>query len=72
MNKELAMTNPFDDEDGAFRVLVNEEGQHSLWPDFAEIPAGWTCVHGPGTRESATQYVESHWTDMRPRSLYAG
>ena len=27
-------------------VLVNDEGQHSLWPAFREIPAGWTSV-GP-------------------------
>ena len=28
-------TNPFDAEDGAFFVLVNDE-QHSLWPVFGE------------------------------------
>ncbi|MFE7595491.1 MbtH family NRPS accessory protein, partial [Kitasatospora sp. NPDC057512] len=26
------MTNPFDDQDGTFLVLVNDENQHSLWP----------------------------------------
>ena len=25
-------TNPFDDDNGTFFVLVNDEGQHSLWP----------------------------------------
>ena len=33
-------TNPFDDEDGRFYVLVNDEDQHSLWPTFSEVPAG--------------------------------
>jgi MbtH protein len=28
------MTNPFEDEDGEFRVLVNDEGEYSLWPTF--------------------------------------
>ena len=32
--------NPFDDQDGAFFVLANNEEQHSLWPTLAEIPAG--------------------------------
>jgi uncharacterized protein YbdZ (MbtH family) len=32
-------TNPFDDEDGAFFVFVNDEEQHSLWPVFADVPA---------------------------------
>lgn len=63
------MTNPFDDENGVFLVLVNDEGQHSLWPEFAEVPAGWQTVFGPSDRESSLAYVEQHWTDMRPRSL---
>ncbi|MEV0621451.1 MbtH family protein [Nonomuraea sp. NPDC050404] len=63
------MTNPFDDENGSFLVLVNDEGQHSLWPDFAEVPAGWEAVFGPGTHAAALQYVEDNWTDMRPLSL---
>jgi len=40
------MTNPFETEDGEFCVLVNDEGQHSLWPTFKDVPAGWTAV-GP-------------------------
>ncbi|WP_329214004.1 MbtH family protein [Streptomyces sp. NBC_01485] len=63
------MANPFDDENGVFRVLVNDEGQYSLWPDFAPVPAGWSSVHGPDTRAACLAYVERHWTDMRPRSL---
>ncbi|MFE2752600.1 MbtH family protein [Actinosynnema sp. NPDC059335] len=63
------MTNPFEDPDATYRVLVNDEGQHSLWPDFAEVPAGWTVAHDSDTREACLAYVERHWTDMRPRSL---
>jgi cytochrome P450 len=63
------MTNPFDVQGAEFSVLVNAEGQHSLWPTFAEVPAGWTVVHGPDTRDGARRWVDEHWTDMRPRSL---
>ena len=63
------MTNPFDDENGRFYVLVNDENQHSLWPTFAEVPSGWTVAHGPGTRQAALDYVEENWTDLRPKSL---
>ena len=63
------MTNPFDDPDGTFLVLVNDEDQHSLWPEFADVPDGWTVVHGPAGREECIDYVNEHWTDMRPRSL---
>ena len=64
-------TNPFDNENGTFLVLVNDEGQHSLWPAFAEIPDGWTTVRGEGTRQECLAYIEENWTDMRPKSLIA-
>lgn len=70
--RKLVSSNPFDDQDGRFLVLVNDEAQYSLWPKFAEIPSGWRSVFGgpEGTdRDSALRYVEEHWTDMRPRSL---
>jgi uncharacterized protein YbdZ (MbtH family) len=62
-------TNPFDDEAGSFRVLRNDEGQYSLWPDFIEIPAGWFSKHGPDTKAACLSYIEQNWTDMRPNSL---
>jgi uncharacterized protein YbdZ (MbtH family) len=62
-------TNPFDDENGIFYVLINDEGQYSLWPTFAKVPPGWTVVHGAETRRSCLDYVEEHWQDMRPKTL---
>ncbi|MEV6350169.1 MbtH family protein [Actinoplanes sp. NPDC051851] len=63
------MGNPFDDENGSFFVLVNEEDQHSLWPSFADVPVGWRVVFGKDTRKACLDYVEENWTDMRPKSL---
>ncbi|MGB7794901.1 MAG: MbtH family protein [Pseudonocardiaceae bacterium] len=63
------MSNPFDDESGIFHVLVNDEGQHSLWPTFADVPAGWSIVLASTDRRSCVNYVDEHWTDMRPNSL---
>jgi len=62
-------TNPFDDDTGTFLVLVNDEDQHSLWPAFADIPAGWRKVFGEASRAESLAYVEEHWTDIRPKSL---
>ncbi|MEU9568275.1 MbtH family NRPS accessory protein, partial [Streptomyces sp. NPDC048161] len=31
--------------------MVNDEGQHSLWPSFAEVPGGWTTALAENTRE---------------------
>ncbi|KPI05689.1 MbtH domain protein [Actinobacteria bacterium OK074] len=63
------MPNPFDDENGSFLVLVNDENQHSLWPVFAEVPAGWKTAFGEDTRQACLEYIEENWTDMRPKSL---
>lgn len=63
------MTNPFEDESGEFLVLVNAEGQYSLWPTFREIPTGWNAVGPRGKRQECLDYIEENWTDMRPKSL---
>jgi MbtH protein len=65
------MTNPFEDSDASYLVLVNDEGQHSLWPVFADVPEGWTVVFGEADRASCLEFVENSWTDMRPKSLIA-
>nr|WP_314121584.1 MbtH family NRPS accessory protein [uncultured Brevundimonas sp.] len=59
----------FDDETREFVVLINEEQQYSLWPADKTIPAGWNTVGPKGAKSDCLQYVEEHWTDMRPKSL---
>ncbi len=59
--------NPFDDDKGTFFVLVNDEQQHSPWPAFAEVPAGWRMVHGEAGRTACLDYIEQNWTDIRPK-----
>ncbi|MFD0535837.1 MbtH family protein [Actinomadura luteofluorescens] len=63
------MSNPFEDPDGTYLVLVNGEGQHSLWPSFAEVPASWTVAKDEDTRQACLDFVNENWTDMRPKSL---
>jgi uncharacterized protein YbdZ (MbtH family) len=62
-------TNPFDDDSGNFFVLLNDEEQHSLWPVFAEIPAGWRKVYGEADRAACLDFIEQHWPDIRPKTL---
>jgi MbtH protein len=69
MSAEETVTNPFEDENGVFHVLVNDQGQHSLWPSFVAVPQGWKVVHESGTREACLDYINKNWTDMRPKSL---
>lgn len=45
------MSNPFEDPEGTYLVLVNDENQHSLWPDFVDVPM--RLAGGPRTRLAA-------------------
>ena len=57
------------DDNINYQVLVNSEGQYSLWPADKEVPAGWEPDGTVGTKEECTAHVDEVWTDMRPRSL---
>ncbi|MBB5867082.1 MbtH protein [Allocatelliglobosispora scoriae] len=63
------MTNPFENDDLPYVVLVNDLRQHSLWPAHLAIPAGWTRSHGPATRQSCLDHVETRWTDLTPERV---
>ena len=63
------MTNPFEDENAVYHVLINDEGQYSLWPSFITVPDGWMIVHASDSRAACLDYINKNWTDMRPRSL---
>ena len=63
------MSQFFEDEDGEYLVLINDEGQYSLWRTFKAVPPGWTAVGPRGARKDCLAYIETHWTDMRPKSL---
>ncbi|MFE2031820.1 MbtH family protein [Streptomyces scopuliridis] len=63
------MSVPFENNEAFHLVLVNTEGQHSVWPTFADVPKGWEVVFGPRRRQECLDFVETNWTDMRPKSL---
>jgi len=65
----MTTTNPFEDEARSYLVLVNHEEQHSLWPADLAVPEGWTNAAGPAPRTECLEYVETHWTDIRPLSV---
>jgi MbtH protein len=60
------VSNPFDDQGGTFVVLINEQGQHSLWPAPTELPVGWSVVYEQNVRQECIEYINRNWTDMRP------
>ena len=63
--------NPFDDDNGSFLVLVNDEEQHSLWPDFADIPVARRAFYGEADRAACLDYIEPNRPDIRCRRVCA-
>jgi MbtH protein len=54
-----------------FQVVVNGEGQYSIWPADREVPAGWEQTGPTGVESDCLAYITEVWTDMRPLSLRA-
>ena len=50
-------------------VLVDDKEPHSLWPMFADAPAGRRMVHGEADRAACLDYIEHNGTDLLPKSL---
>jgi MbtH protein len=57
------------EESRQYRVVVNEEGQYSIWPVDGPALRGWQTVGAPGSRSGCLAEIETLWTDMRPLSL---
>jgi MbtH protein len=61
-------TNPFEDDDRRYVVLVNDRRQQSLWPADVPAPAGWTTAHGEDSRQACLHFVADHANHLRTAS----
>jgi MbtH protein len=54
-----------------FRVVVNQEEQHSVWATGQDLPAGWRAEGFSGTRAECLAHIEEVWPDITPLSARA-
>ncbi len=59
----------WDDPETIFLVVKNHEEQYSIWPEYKQVPAGWSAVGVRGKKPECLAHIEQVWTDMRPLSL---
>ena len=57
------------DENRAYKVVVNDEEQYSIWPLDRQNALGWWDAGKSGTKDECLSYIKEVWTDMRPLSL---
>ena len=52
-----------------YKVVVNHEGQYSIWPAEGKNPVGWSDGGKTGSKAECLAYIRGVWTDMRPLTL---
>lgn len=52
-----------------FSVVINHEGQYSIWPLGRELPGGWQKEGKVGNKSDCLSYINKVWTDIRPQSI---
>jgi len=55
--------------DELLKVVVNHEGQYSIWPAARGNPLGWNDAGFTGSKEECLAHIQKVWTDMTPLSL---
>jgi MbtH protein len=63
------LLNQEEEDTSIYIVVINHEEQYSIWPEYKEIPNGWTAAGKSGTKQECLDYIKEVWTDMRPLSL---
>jgi MbtH protein len=54
-----------------YRVVCNDDDQHSIWAADAPLPAGWRDLDVSGSREECLAHIGTVWHDITPRSIRA-
>jgi MbtH protein len=52
-----------------FQVVVNHEGQYSIWPTGRSRPLGWLPAGFTGSREQCLHHIDVVGTAERPISV---
>lgn len=62
----IRFSNPFDDPQGWFYILRNDQQQYSLWPVYRGLPADWTVVCSPQSTEARNAWLTVNWSALTP------
>jgi MbtH protein len=63
------MTDIDDPDEANYVVVLNAEGQYSIWAGGRSIPAGWRADGTEGTKAECLAHIADVWIDLRPLSV---
>lgn len=49
-----------------YRVVVNDDGQYSVWREDADIPPGWHAAGASGSKSECLDHIGRTWSGIRP------
>lgn len=52
-----------------YDVVINHEGEYSLWLAGRALPEGWMAAGRTGKKAECLAYIAEVWKEVRPRSL---
>ena len=52
-----------------YRVVVNHEEQYSIWPEYKELPLGWSAEGFSGNKQECLDHIDVIWKDITPKSV---
>ena len=55
------------EDNATYRVVVNPEGQYSIWPADRENALGWSDAGRSGTKEECNAFIRERGTGRGPR-----
>ncbi len=62
----MEFTNPFDNPQGQFYILQNQQQQFSLWPAQCALPEGWQVICEPQGQNDCNAWLAANWQNLTP------
>lgn len=62
----MQFSNPFDNPQGQFYILCNDQLQFSLWPQHCALPQGWSVACPPQPLEACNAWLAANWSTLTP------
>jgi MbtH protein len=56
-------------DDVEYKVVVNDEEQHTIWPAHRTAPSGWREIGVTGPKELCLAHIREAWPDITPLSV---
>jgi MbtH protein len=65
----MGLVDDTDVDERRYEIVINDEGQYSMWLADRPVPEGWKPIGVGGTITECSAEIDNLWSDLRPQSL---